>query len=215
MVYSRDGWVYWGARGGGRGAGGMVIGVWVREPVFRNIPHSYTCPFLKKTDPFIYIWSSEMLTPLIFYTHSYRIYSSLFVYMFTNKKYNCILQIKRHLSIILYTGMHSHWLSCLTQLFLVDSHVLITWTTLFFENLGLSYINQEKSSQSYTFCWKKKEQIIYLAVLIKGAIREAHPYYAICWGSILETPWEASDQNKIKFLKHKRRYFNIAISTSP
>ena len=43
---------------------------------------------------------------------------------------------------------------------------------------GLSYTNQEILGQSYTFC-RKREPIIYLAVLKKGAIRHAHPYYAI------------------------------------
>ena len=46
------------------------------------------------------------------------------------------------------------------------------------KKLGLSYTNQEKLGQSYTFC-RKKGPIIYLAVLKKGAIRHAHPYYAI------------------------------------
>ena len=46
------------------------------------------------------------------------------------------------------------------------------------EKWGLSYTNPEKWGQSYTFCWKKGP-IIYLAALKKGAIRHAHPYYAI------------------------------------
>ena len=42
--------------GGGGGAGGNlgVILVRVCEPVFQNLPHSYTWP-LKKTDPLIYL----------------------------------------------------------------------------------------------------------------------------------------------------------------
>ena len=41
--------------GGGGEWGNMgVIVVRVCEPVFRNLPHSYTWP-LKKTDPFIYL----------------------------------------------------------------------------------------------------------------------------------------------------------------
>ena len=42
-----------GGGGGGGGADRGIIVVQVFEPVFRNLPHSYTWP-LKKTDPFIY-----------------------------------------------------------------------------------------------------------------------------------------------------------------
>ena len=45
------------------------------------------------------------------------------------------------------------------------------------EKRGLSYTNQEKSGQSYTFL-VKRGLIIYLAPLKKGAIRHAHLYYA-------------------------------------
>ena len=48
----------------------------------------------------------------------------------------------------------------------------------YIRKVGLSYTNPEKWGQSYTFCWKKGP-IIYLAVLKKGGIRHAHPYYAI------------------------------------
>ena len=54
----------------------------------------------------------------------------------------------------------------------------------------LSYTNQENLGQSYTLCWKSGcvwggegggwgGVMIYLAALIKGVIRHAHPYYAI------------------------------------
>ena len=46
------------------------------------------------------------------------------------------------------------------------------------EKWSLSYTNEEKSGQSSTFCWKKG-LIVYLAAVKKGAIRNAHPYYAI------------------------------------
>ena len=45
-----SGWI--GGWGWGEVTG--VIVVRVCEPVFKNLPHSYTCP-LKKTDPFIYL----------------------------------------------------------------------------------------------------------------------------------------------------------------
>ena len=44
-----------GGGGGKRGVGNLgVILLRVCEPVFGNLPHSYTWP-LKKTDPFIYL----------------------------------------------------------------------------------------------------------------------------------------------------------------
>ena len=46
----------WGWRPGNLG----VIVVLVCEPVFRNLPHSYTWPLEKRTHS--YTWSSEMLT---------------------------------------------------------------------------------------------------------------------------------------------------------
>ena len=53
-----------GAGGGGGGGGGRrgersnlgVIVVRVCEPVFQNLPHSYTWPLKKRTHP--YTWSS-------------------------------------------------------------------------------------------------------------------------------------------------------------
>ena len=64
--------------GGGRGGGIGNLEVFlvrVCEPVFRNLPHSYTRP-LKKKRTHSYTRSSEMLThssfiycPLIFFTH--------------------------------------------------------------------------------------------------------------------------------------------------
>ena len=63
--------------GRGEGAGGEVgnfgvILVRVCEPVFQNLPHSYTWP-LKKTDPFIYLIIQNVdlfkYCPLIFCTH--------------------------------------------------------------------------------------------------------------------------------------------------
>ena len=93
------------------------------------------------------------------YSNSYRLYSSQFAYMFTNtRKYNCISQIKRYLSI----NVHWHAFT-LTQLsnpvfFQVDSSILITWTSLFFEKRGISYTNHRL--------------IIYLAVLKKGTLKK-------------------------------------------
>ena len=46
--------------GGGGGGGGRVILVRVCEPVFQNLPHSYTWPLKKRTHSCT--WSSKMLT---------------------------------------------------------------------------------------------------------------------------------------------------------
>ena len=54
----------------GGGVTGVIL-VWVCEPVFQNLPHSYTWP-LKITDPFIYFIRNVDLfiyCPLIFCTH--------------------------------------------------------------------------------------------------------------------------------------------------
>ena len=61
-----------------------------------------------------------------------------------------------------YGGSQRLALPCISQ----NPHSLYYW--------GLSYTNQEKLRHS-----KKRGPIIYLAVLKKGAIRHAHPYYAI------------------------------------
>ena len=58
-------------------------------------PTSFIYLAFEKTDPFIYliVWNVDLFIycPLIFYTHSYRIYSLLFAYKFTNKKKNAIV----------------------------------------------------------------------------------------------------------------------------
>ena len=47
------------------------------------------------------------------------------------------------------------------------------------EKVGLSYTSQEKNGSVIYFLLKKGGPVIYQAVLKKGAIRHAHPYYAI------------------------------------
>ena len=111
------------------GGGGRVILMRMCELVFPNLPHSYTWPLRKKSHS--YTWSSEMLT---------YPYTALWFFFYTHH---------------LCTLVPIYILSCPTQLFLVDLSILITWMSLFFEKWGLSYTNQEKSGQSYTF-WRKK-----------------------------------------------------------
>ena len=47
------------------------------------------------------------------------------------------------------------------------------------EKWGLSHTNQEKNGVSHILFVEKRGLIIYMAALKKGAIRHAHPYYAI------------------------------------
>ena len=46
-VAPRGGWWWWGVAGWGEVTG--LIVVWVCEPEFRNLPHSYTWPLKKWT----------------------------------------------------------------------------------------------------------------------------------------------------------------------
>ena len=62
-----------GGEGRGRGGGGAGVNVvWVCEPVFRNLPHSYAWPLKKRTHSYILdrpkFWPIHIL-PFDFYTH--------------------------------------------------------------------------------------------------------------------------------------------------
>ena len=129
-----------------------LMAVRVFEPVFRNLPHSYTWP-LKKNGPI------HILDRLKCWT--IHILPFDFLHLFidgsqTNIAVNS-LSTKRTSRLGKYLneryGMHR------------DTS----------EKLGLSYTNPEKWGQSYNFAWKKRGLIIYLTALKKGAIRHAHP----------------------------------------
>ena len=139
--------------GGGGGNLGVIL-VRVCEPVFQNLPHSYTWPS-EKTDPFIYLIFQNVdlfiYCLLIFRTHFCWLihkYHSRFMYYQEDKQPRKISERK----ICAYTRMSEKW--------------------------GLSHRNPEKSGHSCTFA-EKRGPIIYLAAPKKGAIQHAHPYYAI------------------------------------
>ena len=110
----------------GEGGNLGVIEVRVCEPVFQNLPHSYTWP-LKKTDPFIYLIIQNVdlfiYCPLIFCTHCWLFDKcrSQFTEYQENKQPRKISERK----ICAYTRMSEKW--------------------------GLSHRNLEKSGHSYTF----------------------------------------------------------------
>ena len=110
-----------GAGGGGVGNLGVIL-VRVCEPVFQNLPHSYTWPFIyliiQNVDLFIYC-------PLTFCTHFCWLlhkYHSQFMYYQEDKQPRKITERK----ICANTRMPEKW--------------------------GLSHRNPEKSGHSYTFC---------------------------------------------------------------
>ena len=127
-----------------------VIVVQVCEPVFRNLPHSYTWPLKKWTHS--YTWSSEMLTYL---------YTALWFF-------SHLLLVVRQIS------QSIHWIPK------EQAASKNLWWKRYTHIPGCqkSGAFRKISGQSYTFSWKKG-LIIYLAALKKGAIRHAHPYYTI------------------------------------
>ena len=117
--------------GGGGGGGGGVILVRMCEPVFQNLPHSYTWP-VKKTDPFIYLIIRNV---------------DLFIY--------CPLIFCTHL--LLLVRQISHWIHWIPREQAASKNLWakICAYTRMSEKWGLSHRNPEKSGHSYTFCWKK------------------------------------------------------------
>ena len=93
--------------GGGWGWGGGGVNLWVIvvrmcEPVFRNLPHSYSQG----------LWQNRPIHILPFY------FLYPFIYTFRClqiKKYNCVLQIKRHLSTYNLVYWHAFTLTQLSN----------------------------------------------------------------------------------------------------
>ena len=117
--------------GGGGGGGGCNLGVIlvrVCEPVFQNLPHSYTWPS-KKTDLFIYliIQNADLFIycPLTFCTHFLLVITQISVNSCNTKRIKQPRKISQR-KIYAYTRMSEKW--------------------------GLSHRNPEKSGHSYTFC---------------------------------------------------------------
>ena len=117
----------------GRDSGGNlgVILVRVCEPVFQNLPHSYTWPSKKRTHS--YTWSSKILT-----------YSYIALWFFV--PIYCWLLHKYHSQFILYQEDKQPWK--------ISERKICAYTRMS-EKWGLSYRNPEKLGHSYTFCWKK------------------------------------------------------------
>ena len=142
-------------RGGGWGI--RVILERVCEPVFQNLPHSYTWPS-KKTYPFIYLIIQNVnlfiYCPLIFCTHFFSgYYTNITVNSYNTKR---ISSLEKSLS-----EKYVHIPRC--------------------QKNGAFHIGIQKNRaiHIHVLFVEKRGPIIYLAALKKGAIRHAHPYYAI------------------------------------
>ena len=153
--------------GWGGGNLGVVL-VQVCEPVFQNLPHSYTWPLKKQT--YSYTWSSKMLTYT--YTALWFLYP-LFAGCYTNITVNScntkrISSLKKSLS-----ERYVHVVSgC--------------------QKNGAFHIGIQKNRAIHILLVEKRGPVIYLAALKKGAIRHAHPYYAI-YRKLPPPPQEQSD----------------------
>ena len=115
-------WCSWGGRGGGNLG---VILVRVSEPVFQDLPHSYTWP-LKKRGP-IHILDHPKCWPIQILLFDF-LYPFFAVNSCNTKR---ISSLEKSLSekYVHIPGCQKKW--------------------------GLSHRNPEKSGHSYTFCWKK------------------------------------------------------------
>ena len=123
------------ALGVGRGAAGVtgVILVRVWEPVFQNVPHSYTWALKKRTHS--YTWSSKMLT--YSYT-SLWFFVPFFAGCYTNITVNSCNTCTKRISSL--------------EKSLSKKYVHIPGCQ---KNGTFHKGIQKKSGHSYTFCWKK------------------------------------------------------------
>ena len=142
---------------GGRGRGGNlgVILVRVCEPVFQNLPDSYTWPSKKRTHS--YTWSSKILT--YSYTALWFFCSHFFAGYYTN---------------IIVNSCNTNRISSLEKS-LSEKYVHIPGC----QKNGAFHIGIQKNRAFHILFVEKRGPIIYLAALKKGAIRHAHPYYVI------------------------------------
>ena len=144
----------WGGGGGGSGGNLGVILVRVCESVFQNLPHSYTWPSKKRTHS--YTSSSKMLT--YSYTALWFLYP-FFAGYYTN---------------IIVNSCNTKRISSLEKS-LSEKYVHIPGC----QKNGTFHIGIQKNRAIHILYVEKMGPVIYLAVLKKGAIRHAHPYYAI------------------------------------
>ena len=146
----------WGVGGGGGGGVGNLIrdnfGTGVRASISKPTPFIYLA--FKKTDPFIY---------LIIQNVDLFIYCSLIfvpIFRWLLHKYHNSCNTKRISSL---------------EKSLSEKYVHIPGC----QKNGAFHIGIQKNWAIHIPFVEKRGPIIYLAVLKKGAIRHAHPYYAI------------------------------------
>ena len=146
-----------GGGGGGGGGGGNlgVILVRVCEPVFQNLPQSYTWSPKKRTHS--YTWSSKMLT--YSYTALWFFLYPFFAGYYTN---------------ITVNSCNTKRISSLEKS-LSEKYVYIPGC----QKNRAFHMGIQKNRAFHILFVEKRGAIIYLAALKKGAIRHAHPYYAI------------------------------------
>ena len=124
------------------------------EPVFQNLPHSYTWPLKKRTHS--YTWSSKSwpihILPFDFlYPFCAGCYTNITVNSCNTKR---IRSLEKSLS-----EKYVHIPGC--------------------QKNGAFHIGIQKNRAIHILFVEKRGPIIYLAALKKGAIRHAHPYCAI------------------------------------
>ena len=143
--------------GCGEGGGGCNLGVIlvrVCVPVFKNLPHSFTWPLKKRTHS--YTWSSKMLT------YSYTaLWFFVPIYCWLVDKY------------------HSHFMKYQEdkQPRKTSERKICAYTRM--SEKWAFHIGIQKNQAIHILFVEKRGPIIYLAALKRGAIRHAHPYYAI------------------------------------
>ena len=141
--------------GGGGGGGNLgVILVRVCEPVFQNLSHSYTWP--SKNGPIHTLdhpkcWPIHILPFDFLYPFLAGYYTNIIVNSCNTKR---ISSLEKSLN-----EKYVHIPGC--------------------QNNGAFHIGIQKNRVIHILFVEKRGPIIYLAALKKGAIRHAHPYYAL------------------------------------
>ena len=144
-----------GPRGGLGAVNLRIIVVRVCEPVFRNLPQSYTWPLKNRT--LSYTWSSKML--------AYSYTALWFLYPF----------IAGNWTNIAINSLNTKRTSSLDKS-LSKKNIRIYRDV---RKVGPFTYESRKNGSVIYFLVEKKKLIIYLAALKKGAPRHAHPYYVI------------------------------------
>ena len=127
-----------------------VILVRVCEPVFQNLPHSYTWPSKRRTHSYLIIQNVDLFIycPLIFCPFFAGYYTNITVNSCNTKR---ISSLENSLS-----EKYVHIPGC--------------------QKNEAFHIGIQKNRTIHILFVEKRGPIIYLATLKKGAIRHAHPY---------------------------------------